>query len=62
MRKALNREKIIKAAKCCGEQKLCKDCPYNCGSRYCMYILREDTRLLVIELTEKEELITNGEE
>lgn len=47
----MNTEQIIKALECCGgEQKLCRNCPYNCGTRYCMVVVREDALSLIKEL------------
>lgn len=47
----MNAEKIIKALECCGsEQKLCRNCPYNCGARYCMVVVREDALALIKSL------------
>ena len=44
-------EQIIKALECCGsEQKLCRNCPYNCGTRYCMVVVREDALALIKSL------------
>lgn len=59
----LNAEQVKKALECCGgERKLCRDCPYACGSRYCVVVLREDALALITSQEQKIKELTEENE